>query len=80
MPSKKKKRTDTTSRPKGIGRLYLEEVYAFDAEQLTSDFVSTHGHIWYYLVIHQFDIHETTTLLKPLYNSVLKSREECSVL
>ena len=33
-----------------------------------------HGHIWYYLVTQQFDIHETTTLLKPLYNSVQKSK------
>ena len=48
MPPKKRKRTDTTNQPKGIGRLHLEEVYAFDAEQLTSDFVLTHGHIWYY--------------------------------
>ena len=76
MPPKKRKQTDT-NRPKGIGRLHLEEIYAFDAEQLTSDFVLTHGHIWYYLVTHQFDIHETTTLLKPLYNSVQKSKEKC---
>ena len=75
MPPKKRKRTDNTNRPKGIGRLYLEDVYTFDAEQLTSDFVLTHGHIWYYLVTHQFDIHETTTLLKPLFNSVQKSKE-----
>ena len=73
MPPKKRKRTVTPNRPKGIGRPYLEDVYAFDAEQLTSDFVLTHGHIWYYLVTHQFDIHETTTLLKPLY-SVQKSK------
>ena len=75
MPPKKRKRTGNTNRPKGIGRLYLEDVYAFYAEQLTSDFVLTHGHIWYYLVTHQFDIHETTPLLKPLYNSVQKSKE-----
>ena len=73
VPPKKRKQTDNTNRPKGIGRLYLEDVYTFDAEQLTSDFVLTHG--WYYLVMHQFDIHETTTLLKPLYNSVQKSKE-----
>ena len=66
MPPKKRKRTVTPNRPKGIGGLYFEDVYVFDAEQLTSDFVLTHGHIWYYLVMHQFDIHETTTLLKPL--------------
>ena len=76
MPPKKRKRTDTTNQPKGIGRLHLEEEYAFDAEQLTCDFVLTHGHIWYYLVTHQFDVHETTTLLKPLYNSVQKSKEK----
>ena len=57
----------------------MEDVYTFDAEQLTSDFVLTHGHIWYYLVTHQFDIHETTALLKPLCNSVQK-RKEKSVL
>ena len=77
MPPKKRKRTDNTNRPKGRGRLFLEEVYTFDADQLTSDFVLTHGHIWYYLVTHQFDIHETTTLLKPLYNSVQKSCRIC---
>ena len=64
MPPKKRKRTDTPNQPKGIGRVHLDEVYAFDAEQQTSDFVLTHGHIWYYLVTYQFDIHETTTLLK----------------
>ena len=72
MPPKKRKRIVTPNRPKGIGRLYFEDFYAFDVEQLTSDFVLTYGHIWYYLVTHQFDIHETT-LLKPLYNSVQKS-------
>ena len=52
-------------------------------EQLTSDFILTHGHIWYHLMTHQFDVGNLTSLILPLYPNDLskeyKQLVKCTV-
>ena len=74
MPPKKRKPWDISHENKGVGRLYLEEHWSFVEEQLTSDFILTHGHIWFHLITHQFDVGNLTSLMLPLHTNDL-SRE-----
>ena len=45
VPPKKRKPRDISNKTKCVARLYLEEHWSFVDEQLTSDFILTHGHI-----------------------------------
>ena len=74
MPPKKKKTWDISHENKGVGRLYLEEHWSFVDKQLISDFILTHGHIWFHLITHQFDVGNLTSLILPLHTNDL-SRE-----
>ena len=74
MPPKKRKTRVISHENKGVGRLYLEEHWSFVDEQLNSDFILTHGHIWYHLITHQFHVGSLTSLILPLHTNDL-SRE-----
>ena len=74
MPPKKRKTLVISHENKGVGRLYLEEHWSFVDEQLNSDFILTHGHIWYHLITHQFHVGSLTSLILPLHTNDL-SRE-----
>ena len=66
MPPKKRKMRDISHETKGVGRLYLEKHWSFVDEQITSDFILTHGHIWFHLITHKFDV-SNLTLILPLH-------------
>ena len=65
IPPKKRKPQDISHETKGVGRLYLEEHWSFVDEQLTSDFILTHRHIWFHLITHQFNVGNLTSLILP---------------
>ena len=69
VPPNKTKPQDISQETKGVGRLYLEEHWSFVDEQLTSDFILTHGHIWFHLT-HLFDV-SNLTLIIPLHTNDL---------
>ena len=71
FPPKKRRTCDISHKTKYVGRLYLEEHWSFIDEQLTSDFILTHGHIWFYLVTHKFDVSNLTLILSLHTNDLL---------
>ena len=54
-PKKKKSNKKIAIRPKGPGRLYLEETYNFKDDELTEKFVVKKGHLLFHLVYNQFN-------------------------
>ena len=71
MPPKKRNLQDISHEPKGVGRLYLEEHWSFIDEELTNYFILTHGHIWFHLITHQFDVGNLTLILSLHTNDLL---------
>ena len=71
MPPLKRKPRDISHETKGVGMLYLEEHWSFVDEQLTSDFILTHGHFWFHLITHQFYDGNITSLILPLHTTDL---------
>ena len=53
--------------------IYLEECHAFDSGQSSS---LTHGNIWHYLVNHQFERRELTSLLLPHYTDNVNEHKQ----
>ena len=71
MPPKKGKPQDISHETKGVGRLYLDKHWSFVDEQLTSDFILKHGHTWFHLITHQFDVGNLTLILTLHTNDLL---------
>ena len=67
MPPKKRKKLDISSKPKGIGRIHIEDVYAVDFTGLPSDFVLLKGHVWYLLLSNGSYIIDTMSVLLPRF-------------
>ena len=67
MPPKKKNRSDISSRPKGAGRIHLEDVYTVDFSTLPIDFVLLKGHVWYLLLSNGSNIIDTVLALLPIF-------------
>ena len=67
MPPKKKNRSDISSRPKGVGRIHLEDIYTVDFSTLPVDFVLLKGHVWYLLLSNVSNILDTVLVLLPIF-------------